>query len=266
MPAPLLLTAAALAFLAEPTSLAPISARSFHVAPDQPARLDWKPIGDGEPSLEYLVRDYTGAEEARGKAAVVDGVIRVERSFRQGYHEVEFPATSQRFGVLALPKAEGDPDPFFAMDAAMSWLVRDDQTRDELIAFARGVGLSMIRERMTWNAIQPAPDRWDWEAGSRFERLQHSYHAAGIPFWRWAMMLPDGLGESANTRRISSPRRTPGARSANAGAVTGEAWRSGTSPISASAVTCPAISTPPTPRPSPTVCVVLKRRRRSSAA
>lgn len=181
MPVSFLLTAAALAFLAEPTTLAPVSARSFHVAPDQAVRLDWKSIGGDEPSLEYLVRDYMGAEEARGKAVKVDGVVRVERSFRQGYHELEFPATSQRFGVLALPRPAGNPDPFFAMDAAMSWLVRDDQTRDELIAFARGVGVSMIRERMTWNAIQTARDRWDWESGSRFERLRKSYRAAGIP-------------------------------------------------------------------------------------
>lgn len=176
----LMMSAALLAFPAD-APLTPVSARTFHVAPDRPATLEWRREGTAAGPLDYIVRGYRGEEEAKGKAEARGLVVRVERAFPQGYHEVEFPATSQRFGVISLPKVEGRPDPFFAMDAAMSWLVGDDATRNELIALARSTGLAMIRERVTWGAIQPAADRWDWEAGRRFEKLRQSYRKAGIP-------------------------------------------------------------------------------------
>ncbi|MDG3003418.1 hypothetical protein [Paludisphaera mucosa] len=178
----LLMSTALLAVPLEAPSLEPVAPSTFHVAPDAPATLEWKRSGTlaGEP-LDYRVRDYRGSEETEGKAVAAAGGVRIERAFPQGYHEIEFPSTSQRFGVLALPKPDGTPDPFFAMDAGLSWLVQDDEARDELVAFAKGAGFAMMRERLTWGAIEPAVDRWDWQSGARFERLRESYHRAGIP-------------------------------------------------------------------------------------
>lgn len=177
--------------------LSPVSARAFHVAPDRPAALEWKREGGVAEPLDYVVRSYRGEEEARGTARTRAGAVRIERAFPRGFHEVEFPATSQRFGVLALPKVQGTPDPFFAMDAAASWLVKDDATRDELIAFAKSTGLSMIRERVSWRAIQPAADRWDWQADRRYEKLRQSYRRAGIPVLEMGHDAPSWTGPLA---------------------------------------------------------------------
>ncbi|AMV38731.1 cellulase family glycosylhydrolase [Planctomyces sp. SH-PL62] len=195
-PATLLLATALLSAPPAPDGpLAPIAARRFHVVPDAPTVLEWKRTGEADgDALDYIVRDYRGTEEARAKAVATPEGVRVERAFPQGYHEVEFPALSQRFGVVALPHARGTPDPFFAIDAAMSWLVDDDATRDELIALAQGFGLAMIRERMTWEAIQPEPGRWDWESGARFERLRESYRRAGIPVLEMGHDAPEWAG------------------------------------------------------------------------
>jgi hypothetical protein len=189
----LMLSAALLAFPAD-APLSPVSARTFHVEPDHPTALEWRREGGDSAPLDHVVRGYRGEEEAKGKAQVQAGVVRVERAFPRGYHEIEFPATSQRFGVLASPRSEGRPDPFFAMDAAMSWLVDDDATRDELIAFARSTGLSMIRERVRWRAIQPAADRWDWQADRRYEKLRQSYRRAGLPVLEMGHDAPTWAG------------------------------------------------------------------------
>lgn len=189
----LLLSAALLGFQAD-SNLSPVSARAFHVAPDRPAVLEWRREAGAAGPLDYVVRGYRGEEEGRGKAEARAGVIRVQRAFPQGYHEVEFLGSPRRFGVLSLPKVEGRPDPFFAMDAAMSWLVGDDATRDELVAFARGTGLAMIRERVTWGAIQPAGDRWDWDGGRRFDKLRQSYRRAGLPVLEMAHDAPAWAG------------------------------------------------------------------------
>ncbi|WP_337175588.1 hypothetical protein [Paludisphaera sp.] len=196
----LLLSAALLASSAD-APLTPVSARAFHVLPDRPAVLEWRREGADASPLDYVARGYHGEEEARGKAQIRAGVVRVERSFPRGYHEIEFPATSQRFGVLSLPRAEGPPDPFFAIDAAMSWLVDDDATRDELIALARSTGLSMIRERVNWGAIQPAADRWDWRADRRYDELRASYRAAGVPILEMAHDSPAWAGRVAKYPR-----------------------------------------------------------------
>ncbi|WP_165244907.1 cellulase family glycosylhydrolase [Paludisphaera soli] len=195
--ATLLLATALLAALAEgpDARLEPAAARRFHVVPDEEATLEWNGSAvAARDGLDYVVRDYRGAEEARAKAVATPGGVRIARAFSQGYHEIEFPATSQRFGVVALPRAEGPPDPFFAIDGAMSWLVDDDATRDELIAMARSLGLAMIRERLTWGAIQPEPDRWDWESGPRFDHLRESCRRAGVPVLEMAHDAPAWAG------------------------------------------------------------------------
>jgi len=172
----------------------PLAARRFLVEPDARAVLEWKNVETRAEVLDYIVRDYQGAEQARGKAVATPGGMRVERAFSRGYHEIEFPALDRRFGVIALPRVKGTPDPFFAVDGAMSWLVADDEARSELIALAKGLGLAMVRERSTWGAIQPERGRWDWQSGHRFETLRDSYRRAGMPVLEMAHDAPAWTG------------------------------------------------------------------------
>jgi hypothetical protein len=76
----------------------------------------------------------------------------------QGFFEIELPKSGQRFGVVSLPQWKGDPDPFFAIDGALSWLERDASSREELILTARRCGIAMVRERLSWAVINT--DRW----------------------------------------------------------------------------------------------------------
>mgnify|MGYP001117880080 CR=1 FL=1 len=66
-----------------------------------------------------------------------DGQVQVEVQLEPGYYEIIFVESGAEFGIAALPAFAGDRDPFFAIDSAMSWLVRDRSTRPGLLEVLR---------------------------------------------------------------------------------------------------------------------------------
>ncbi len=80
----------------------------------------------------------------------------------QGFVEIELPASRQRFVMVCLPAWSGEPDLFFPMDGALSWLVTDAPSREMLIRVARRCGIAMVRERLSWAAVHPDRQRRDW--------------------------------------------------------------------------------------------------------
>jgi hypothetical protein len=170
-----------LVFVASPgvvlgATLRPAGVVPFFVTPGEPAQLQWKVEGGtlAEP-LEYSLLDYSGKAVASGRAKRLDsGVVEVALQPQQGFFEIEFPATTQRFGVVALPACKEEADPFFSIDGALSWLVRDDAIREGLVQAAHRSGIRMIRERLTWGAVHPAPDRWNWETDAHYDTLRRT--------------------------------------------------------------------------------------------
>ncbi len=195
---------ASLAMLPVPAvaaALKPVSVEQFFVTPEQPALLQWKVEGEGklrEP-LPYTVYPYSPAGEpvSLGLAAVTADRVTATVKLAQGFYEIEFPPTKQRFGVVALPACKDPPDPFFAIDGALSWLVRDDATREGLVRAARRSGIGMIRERLTWGAVHPAADRWDWQGPVRFDSLRQACRAHGVEVLEMAHDAPAWMGRVA---------------------------------------------------------------------
>ena len=75
------------------------------------------------------------------------------------------------FAVVADPaKRKRNPDSFFALDSAQSWLARANgrnschpQDGFELVSeIARRSGAAMIRERMSWSETEPQPGQYRW--------------------------------------------------------------------------------------------------------
>jgi hypothetical protein len=181
-----------LAFLALPgavlgATLKPASVTQFFVTPEKPARLQWKvEAGTLAEPLEYSLRDYGGSSTgvspvpvspgASGRAKLLDGgAVEVALQPHQGFFEIEFPATKQRFGIVSLPASQDvPPDKFFCIDGALSWLVRDDEIREGLVQAAHRSGIRTIRERLTWGAVHPAPDRWDWQTDAHYDTLRRA--------------------------------------------------------------------------------------------
>lgn len=160
--------------------LEPPGADAFFVAPDRPAVLRWNAAGKLETTPSFTIRDYWGREAARGTCALSAGGPQCEVTLPQGFYEIELSPDAGRYGVVSLPAFEGKPDPFFAVDAAMSWLVRGDAAREGLVKALRRSGIGMSRERLTWGAVHPGADQWDWETPSRFGRLRNAYREHGV--------------------------------------------------------------------------------------
>ena len=142
---------------ADAATLTPVAVQECVIPPGVPSTVRWKiqsgPIAGG---IDYAVCDYAEKQVAAGRAeAAGDGVVKTILNLPQGFHEILFPATKQRFGIIALPRNTGK-DPFFAIDGGLSWLVRDTAVREGLIRVAKRIGIGMIRERLTWGAVHPA--------------------------------------------------------------------------------------------------------------
>ncbi|MCR4411850.1 MAG: glycosyl hydrolase, partial [Thermoguttaceae bacterium] len=180
-------------------TLKPVGVEQFFVTPDQPAVLQWKVEGAlGEP-LTYRLYPYQSGREPilLGLAEVASERATASVKLAPGFYEIEFPSTQQRFGIVALPASNVPPDPFFAIDGALSWLVGDDATREGLVRSARRCGIGMIRERLTWGAVHPAADRWEWQGAVRFDTLRRTCQTAGVEVLEMAHDAPGWMGRVA---------------------------------------------------------------------
>lgn len=176
-------------------SLKPANVIQFFVTPGEESPIRWTleagPFGG---PIEYTLRDYSGKPVRSGRATTPSpGVAEVAVRGPQGFFEIEFSATQHRFGLVSLPGCKR-ADPFFAIDGALSWLVRDSDLREGLVQAARRSGIGMIRERLTWGAVHPAPDRWNWQAGMQFDTLRRTCARHGVEVLEMAHDAPAWMG------------------------------------------------------------------------
>ena len=188
-----------LAFLptvAPGTTLNPVGVTQFFVTPDTEVVLRWKVEGDRPAEWGACeVRDFSDRQlKTLPVKATPEGMIEVAVSLPQGYYDLEFPATRQRFGLVVLPDPASPPDPFFSIDAAMSWLVKSDELRESLVQNLRRCGIAMARERLSWSQINPARERWEWDSSSRYEKLRHTYAAQQVELLEMFHDAPDWTG------------------------------------------------------------------------
>ncbi len=95
-----------------------------------------------------------------------------------GYYRLELASDDAKFSgfrsftVLPDPaKRHVNPDIFFALDSAQSWLARPDSKNPrqpanayEVVSeVARRAGLAQVRGRLSWAETEPAPGKYDWK-------------------------------------------------------------------------------------------------------
>jgi hypothetical protein len=184
---------------AQAATLKPVAVEDCFLVPEKPSAVRWKVESGTLPeAIPYVVRDYAEKRVASGQArAAGAGLIETTLTLPQGFYDIDFPTTQQRFGIVALPAWQGPAEAFFAIDGALSWLVRDDAIREGLIRVAKRSGIRMIRERLTWGAVQPAADRNDWETPTRFDTLRRTCAKHGVEVLEMAHDGPAWMGRVA---------------------------------------------------------------------
>lgn len=186
-----------LAALAGSTTAAeykPLAVEQFFVVPGETSLLKWHAEGEAAGTEDYTIRDYWGQAIDSGKALRRKGMIEVSLRLPAGFHELEFTAGRQTFGIAAIAPHNGARDPFFAIDSAASWLVHEDALRRGLVRILARSGIGMSRERVSWGQINPGPGDWQWESGRRYELLRKDCRAAGIAALEMFHDAPRWLG------------------------------------------------------------------------
>ncbi|MCH5375937.1 MAG: glycosyl hydrolase, partial [Planctomycetes bacterium] len=182
--------------VAPAASLKPQRADAFFITPEESVELRFQvDAGEIAGPLEYVVRDYAEKAVDSGSAErQADGTFAIRLTLKPGFFDIHFPATGQRFGVVAIPSSRDATDDFFCIDSAMSWLVREDAIRQSLVRVLRRSGIRMSRERLSWAQISPGNGAWQWDGGSRYEALRNEYAANGLPVLEMCHDAPGSLG------------------------------------------------------------------------
>lgn len=159
--------------------LTPAQPENFFVEPGQTASLAWNTT-DALDQVAYRITDYAGREVADGTAsAQANARLEIPVTLSRGYYEIS--VAGQTFGVVAQDAFTRSPDPFFGMDAVITWLERRPEMRLSLLKIMKRAGVGMSRERLRWIGVNPRPNVWDWQEMDRADDLRALYRQVGIP-------------------------------------------------------------------------------------
>ena len=178
-----------------------LSAKSSGViAPMKKVTLEFR-VGEKRPTVDelaYLVFDYTGARVDAGKAGYVsklpDSGISLSLTLPPGYYDITFPTLNQTFGVICLDMPRGRKDPFFCLDAGLSWITPEQAPRQRLISLMQQLGIDIARERVWWGSINSGVGKFSWDGDRYYEDLRKRYELIGLGVLEVFHDTPEHLG------------------------------------------------------------------------
>ena len=76
-----------------------------------------------------------------------------------------------KLGVIRKPKGLFSPDQSpFAVDAFLSWRLSSPEKMQKAANVVKRIGIDWVRDRISWNHVQPKKQEWDW---SRYDPSQN---------------------------------------------------------------------------------------------
>jgi len=183
--------------LAVSSEWVPVDVSEFYITPNQTAELRWRATTPPTPEpLAFTLFDVNDKPTATGVAQYRDNQVTATVTLPQGYWEIAFDAEpSKRFGVVSQVAAAEPFEEFFAIDAALSWLVRGDDLREGIIKSAKRSGIGMMRERFRLAGIAPEEGKFDWQTRNRYDTLRQTYKKHGIDVLEMSHDAPDWMGK-----------------------------------------------------------------------
>ncbi len=177
-------------------NLTPVDVSEFYVTPDRAATLHWQAVETPTlGQLAYTLFDVNATKVSSGTARIDGKSVVAEVTLPQGYFEIAFDAAGERFGIVSQAAAEERIDEFFAIDAALSWLVKGDDLREGIIKSAKRSGIGMMRERFRLNGVAPEEGKYDWETQNRYDTLRETYKRHGVEVLELSHNAADWMGK-----------------------------------------------------------------------
>ena len=168
-----------LAGMARADEAAAVDPRQVILVPDQEQTIRIPaPSGGQAPKLAYTISDYSGATVLQGEAVVSNGAVDIPVRLSAGYYRLAIGADMPIGFLVAVPAPP--PDPFFGIDAALSWCA-PVAVRPDLVSRLPHYGPAIARERLGWGKIEPAPGKWDWDTKDQYDQTQRLWREQGIP-------------------------------------------------------------------------------------
>ncbi len=148
----------------------------------------------------YRVADWSGATVAEGEWAGTQALKLP--NLPRGYYTLSLSNCSEPMSFAVLPdasKRKPNPDSFFAVDTAQSWLsgakswnVRFPGEQFETISeLTRRAGFSVVRDRFGWKRVEPKRGEFDFNV---YERNAQMLSERGIKTCTLLDMTPDWAG------------------------------------------------------------------------
>ncbi len=191
-------------------TLTPTSPASFFVGPAQTADMKFTVAAiPAVSSLHYTITSYDGTQVDSGVQSVsADGHFSVPVKLAQGYYDLTVKEARQTFGIDALPTHSGAADPFFGMDAGLSWLELDPNLRVAMISDMHRVGIDIARERFSWNSYNPKPGVFN-TTERHFDEIRSTYQQSGVKVLELLFGSPGFTGPGAELKRNPFPSKWP---------------------------------------------------------
>jgi hypothetical protein len=148
-------------------------------------------------TVAWSLEDWQGRSEVKGTViAGSDGLATVALTPAAGWHELVLDGAS-RHGLLALDPTldRSEPDPYFNIDSALSWLVKEDLRRNALAGQIRRLGFAWSRERLAWWSLQPTREGFNWDGRFRDDSLRQLYARNRVPVLECFHDAPLWLGQ-----------------------------------------------------------------------
>ncbi len=134
-----------------------------------------------EATFLYSIYDYSGNSVEAGQAERLESNrLSVVFTPLPGYYEIHFPEAEAVLGYVALPPRPQVRDPFFSVDAALTWLELDEDMRLSMIKQMEVLGVDMVRERISWSNIEHIQGEFIWEPARRKDSLRRHLDEAGL--------------------------------------------------------------------------------------
>ncbi|KLD63201.1 hypothetical protein Y882_12375 [Dyella japonica DSM 16301] len=181
----------------EAPSLVPVDVAQFIVPAGSSVTLGFQADAAAcQASIAYVVQDYVGAEESSGSAKCrADNTVELLVKLPRGYHEIRFTALNAAFGVIALHQLNERVSAFFGIDTAFSYLELSADKRAQFVGQLSRLGIMSVRDRISWNELQPDQQSWNGAGHHQFDDLRQLYSQHGIKVLDVLQGLP---GDSAD--------------------------------------------------------------------